>query len=142
MGTFHAMCLSSHQESVAMQNHSGRLVRSLLLTVLSTILVAGALSAQGMRMSPQERAAALKDSLGLDSLQTSKVTAIYKESQDAMMDAMQSGTGDRDAMRATMQDITKKADEKVKALLNDAQKKKFEEMIKNRPARGPRMRRN
>lgn len=119
-----------------------RLVRR--LTLLSLMLVIGIVSAgaQGMRMSPESRAKALKDSLALDSTQTAKVTAIYKESQDAVMEAMQSGTGDRDAMRATMMEITKKADDKVKALLNADQKKKFEEMVKNRPARGPRMRSN
>lgn len=125
-----------------MQNTPGRFLRSLFLMVLATIVVVSSLSAQGMRMSPGERAKALKDSLSLDSVQTVKVTAIYKESQDSIMNAMQSNTGDRDAMRATMMDITKKADEKVKSLLNDTQKKKFEEMIKNRPARGPRMRGN
>ena len=125
-----------------MQNPSDRFLRSLLITVLTTIVVVGSLSAQGMRMSPEDRAKAVKDSLALDSAQTAKVTAIYKESQDAFMNAMQSGTGDRDAMRATMQDITKKADEKVKALLNESQKKKYDEMIKNRPTRGPRMRGN
>jgi Spy/CpxP family protein refolding chaperone len=102
----------------------------------------GTLGAQGMRISPEERAKALKDSLSLDSAQTAKVTAIYKESQKAIMDAMQNGSDDRDARRATMMEITKKSDDNVKALLTDPQKKKFEEMIKNRPARGPRMRPN
>ncbi len=123
------------------QHHEG-LVRQCIL--LSMILVFGVVTAgaQGMRMSPEDRAKALKDSLALDSTQTAKVTAIYKESQAAVMDAMQNGTGDRDAMRATMMEITKKADDKVKALLNAEQKKKFDEMVKNRPARGPRMRSN
>ena len=125
-----------------MQNQSGRFLRSLSHIVIATILIVGTLSAQGMRVSPEVRAQALRDSLALDSTQTTKVTAIYKESQDAMMNAFRSGTGDREAMRGTMQEITKKADEKVKALLNDNQKKKYEEMIKNRPARGPRMQRN
>ncbi|MCU0454421.1 MAG: hypothetical protein MUE68_12270 [Bacteroidetes bacterium] len=109
---------------------------------LCSVVVVGALSAQGMRASPEERAKMLKDSLALDKAQTVKVTAIYKESQDAMMSAFQNASGDREAMRGTMQEITKKADEKVKALLNETQKKKFEEMIKNRPARGMRPRGN
>jgi len=117
-------------------------VRFLFVAICSSVLLITSLSAQGMRMSPESRAQALKDSLALDSSQAVKVIAIYKESQAAVMSAMQSGTGDRDAMRATMQEITKKADDKVKALLNAEQKKKYEEMLKNRPARRPRMRSN
>jgi aldehyde:ferredoxin oxidoreductase len=114
----------------------------LLLVVACVVMMFGTLSAQGMRMSPEERANALKDSLSLDSVQTKQVVAIYKESQQAMMNAFQSSSGDREAMRGTMQEITKKADDKVKALLNDGQKKKFEAIIKNRPARGMRSPRN
>jgi hypothetical protein len=113
-----------------------------LALVVSSVMVVGVLSAQGMRISPEERAKALKDSLGLDADQTSKVVTIYKESQKSIQDAFQNASGDRESMRGTMQEITKKADEKVKALLNDTQKKKFEEMIKNRPQRGMRPPRN
>lgn len=120
---------------------SRRLRRLFALALTSLVIVAGSF-AQGMRMSPEDRAKMLKDSLALDKAQTEKVTAIYKESQDAMMNAFQSASGDREAMRGTMQEITNKADEKIKALLNDTQKKKFEEMIKNRPQRGMRPPRN
>jgi hypothetical protein len=92
--------------------------------------------AQMMRMSPEERGKALKDSLALDSVQTAKAVAVFKESQKAIGEAFQDAAGDREAMRATMTEIAKKADDKIKAFLTDAQKKKYEEMIKNRPARG------
>lgn len=120
----------------------GRIMRRIVVLALGSIVVAAVLSAQGMRISPEERAKALKDSLNLDSVQTVKVAAIYKESQKSMQDAFQNATGDRESMRGTMQEITKKADDKVKALLNDTQKKKFEQMIKNRPQRGMRPPRN
>lgn len=120
----------------------GRIMRRIVVLALGSIVVATVLSAQGMRISPEERAKALKDSLNLDSVQTVKVAAIYKESQKSMQDAFQNATGDRESMRGTMQEITKKADDKVKALLNDTQKKKFEQMIKNRPQRGMRPPRN
>jgi hypothetical protein len=115
--------------------------RSIALALTSLVIVAG-LSAQGMRISPEDRAKMLKDSLALDKSQTEKVTAIYKESQDAIMNAFQSASGDREAMRGTMQEITKRTDEKIKALLNETQKKKYDEMIKNRPQRGMRPPRN
>ena len=117
-------------------------MKKCLLLLAALVLTVGSLSAQGMRMSLEDRAKALKDSLSLDSVQTKKVVAIYKESQEAMRAAFENAGDDREAMRGTMQEITKKADDKVKALLNDAQKKKFEEMIKNRPVRGMRPRSN
>jgi hypothetical protein len=110
----------------------------MLLGILAGLVVVASLSAQRMMMSPEDRAKTLKDTLSLDSVQTSKVVAIYKDSQKAMQDAFQNAGDDREAMRNTMQEITKKADDRIKALLNDKQKTKFEEMIKNRPQRGMR----
>lgn len=117
-------------------------MRRVVALALSSVVVAVAVSAQGMRITPEERAKSLKDSLNLDSAQTVKVVAIYKESQKSMQEAFQNASGDRESMRGTMQEISKKADDKVKALLNDTQKKKYEEMIKNRPQRGMRPPRN
>jgi protein CpxP len=116
---------------------SGMLMTALMVAGLTAVT-----SAQMMRMSPEDRAKALKDSLALDSTQTAKAVVVLKEAQKAMTDVFQSGSDDREAMRASMTDISKKADEKIKAFLTDAQKKKYEEMIKNRPARGMRPRNN
>ena len=93
-------------------------------------------SAQFMRMTPEERAKILKDSLALDSVQTVKVTAIFTESSKQMQDAFQSGGGDRDAMRETMTKITAGSDKKIEALLTKEQLAKYEVMKKNRPMRG------
>ncbi len=114
------------------QNHIVRI----FAIVLFMLGAASMAQAQMMRMSPEERAKALKDSLALDSVQTAKAVAVFKESQKAIGEAFQDAAGDREAMRATMTEIAKKADDKIKAFLTDAQKKKYEEMIKNRPARG------
>lgn len=117
-------------------------MKRIIVIAMAVFMAFNMLSAQGMRMSPEERAKALKDSLSLDSVQTAKVVAIYKESQKAMQDAFQNASGDRESMRSTMQELSTKTDEKVKALLNDTQKKKYAEMIKNRPQRGMRPPRN
>jgi Spy/CpxP family protein refolding chaperone len=93
-------------------------------------------SAQFMRMSPEERAKILKDSLGLDSAQTVKVTAILTESQGQMRDAFQSGGGDRESMRDTMTKITAKTDSKIEAVLTKEQGVKYEAMKKNRRPMG------
>lgn len=96
---------------------------------------------QRMRMSPEDRAKVLADSLALDSTQTAQVVAIYKDQQDAMQKVREDNQGDFDAMRAAMTDLRTKTEEKIKAVLNDTQKAKYEEMLKNRPMggmRGPR----
>ena len=103
-----------------------------------TLTVASVLSAQGMgmqrmRMSPEQQATVLKDSLGLDSTQTAKVTAIYKEQQDEVAKIREKSQGDFQAMREAMTEMRKKTDDKIKAVLTDAQKTKYEEMLKNRP---------
>lgn len=117
-------------------------MKRFMMVAMTLFVALATMSAQGMRMSPEDRAKALKDTLNLDSAQMAKVVTIYRESQKAMQDAFQNASGDRESMRGTMQEITKKADDKVRALLNDTQKKKFEEMIKNRPPRGMRPPRN
>jgi len=113
--------------------------RTVVGIIAVAMIVLGSIAssnAQMMRISPEERAKALKDSLALDSVQTAKAVAVFKESQKAIGEAFQDAAGDREAMRAAMTEIAKKADDKIKAFLTDAQKKKYEEMIKNRPARG------
>ncbi len=120
-----------------------KVVRSVGSIVVLMLVLAAIASAQGMRrMSPEDRAAMLKDSLALDSAQTAKVVKIYKDAQVQMQDAFQSNQGDREAIRAAMQEIGKKTDESIKAVLTDAQKAKYEQMLKNRPMRGMRGRRN
>jgi hypothetical protein len=108
----------------------------LLLGIL-TLMVASVLSAQGMgqrmRMSPEQQATVLKDSLGLDSAQTAKVTAIYKDQQDQMAKIRDTNQGDFQAMRDAMTGLRTKTEEKIKAVLTDAQKTKYEQMLKNRP---------
>ncbi len=125
-----------------MQSNVVRVARSAGSVLLLVLALASIGMAQGRRMSPEDRASMLKDSLALDSAQTAKVTAIYKEAQAAMTDAFQSNQGDRESMRSAMQDIAKKTDEKIKAVLTDTQKAKYEQMIKNRPMRGMRGRGN
>ena len=118
-----------------MKAFSGKLLAFAALLGLSLLAVPTA-SAQFMRMSPEERAKILKDSLALDSAQTVKVTAIMTESQGKMRDAFQAGNGDRDAMRETMTKITGDTDKKIEALLNKDQLAKYEVMKKNRRPMG------
>jgi hypothetical protein len=110
----------------------------LLIGILSAIVVSGLIAQpqQRMRMSPEDRVKALKDSLSLDSTQVTKVLAIYKWQQDEGAKLREASQGDFASMRTAMQDLNAKSDEKIKGVLTDVQKKKYEEMIKNRPVRG------
>ena len=114
--------------------------------VLSAALLASVVffqsrsDAQFRRMSPDDRAAALKDSLGLDSNQVLKVKKIYQDAQAQMQTAMESNQGDRDAIRSAMTTINDKTDVSIKELLTADQKTKYEAMVKNRAAMRNRMR--
>lgn len=101
--------------------------------VLALVSVSSGQGMQRMRMSPQERAKMLADSLALDSTQTAQVVAIFKGQQDQMGKIREQNQGDFEAMRGAMTDLRKKTDDKIMAILTESQKTKYEEMIKNRP---------
>lgn len=103
-----------------------------MLAVMITAL-SNAQRMQGMRMSPEERAKMLTDSLALDSTQTAQVKAIFKDQQASMDKIREDSQGDRETMREAMMDLRKKTDDKIMAILTDAQKTKYQDMIKNRP---------
>lgn len=105
-------------------------------SALRTVLVASCLFAltaasfsQG-RMEPAERANMLKERLSLTDEQTKKVTEIFSASRDEMMKLRDASGEDRDAMRAGMQEIRKKTDAKIVALLTEKQKKEFDKLRK------------
>ena len=108
----------------------------LLFSVALTIgVAASSASAQGMmRATPEERAQALKDSLGLNDDQAGSIISIFKsmsEKRQAMMDSLD----DRDARREAMMKLMSETDQKIEALLTPDQKDKYEVMKKEREAR-------
>src|SRR5512140_2368363 len=84
---------------------------------------------RGMMMSPEQRTARLSEELSLTDDQKAKVQKIYEDQQKEMAD-MQGAT--REERMAKMQ----ATNEKIKGVLNDDQKKKFDEM-QQRMRRGP-----
>lgn len=99
-----------------------------------TFMIAAASNAQRMqRMTPEERAKVLADSLALDSTQTAQVVTILKGQQDAMGKIREDKQGDFEAMRGAMTDLRKKTDDKIMGILTESQKAKYQDMIKNRP---------
>ncbi len=90
--------------------------------------------AQGMRMSAEDRAKALKDSLGLSDKQMEQVVGILKE-MGSKRQALADSIEDRDARREAMMSLMAKSDEKIESVLTKDQKEKYEVMKKEREAR-------
>jgi len=103
------------------------------ILTLTFATVSNAQRMQRMRMTPEERAKVLADSLALDSTQTAQVVSIFKDQQDQMQKIREDNQGDFEAMRGAMTDLRKKTDDKIMAILTDTQKAKYQEMMNNRP---------
>ncbi len=88
--------------------------------------------AQGMRMSPAERAEQLAKRLDLNEEQKAQVTRIYESSQNNMREKMPNLMGDREAMRKAMQEVTVKTDKEIEKILTKEQLKKYSEWKKER----------
>ena len=113
--------------------------RSLIpfVAVLVALLVisSSSLFAQGMRMTPQERADTLKVRLSLTDTQTKQVVKIYEQQQLDFEKARNASSGDREAMRAAMTKIVQKTDANIEKLLDEKQLKKYEAFKKERMER-------
>jgi|WetSurMetagenome_2_1015567.scaffolds.fasta_scaffold909316_1 Spy/CpxP family protein refolding chaperone len=110
-----------------------KLAFAISVLTLMCVLTASAQRMQRMRMTPEERAKVMADSLSLDSTQTAQVTVILKDQQDAMQKIREDNQGDFDAMRGAMTELRKKTDDKIMTILTDVQKTKYQDMMKNRP---------
>ena len=105
----------------------------LSIMFLATVSFATAQQRQGQgqrqQMSPEERAKVqterLEKLLSLTADQKTKVHAIELEIGKEMTAQRQKAQGDREAMRAAMQEVNKKRDAKYKAVLTADQYKKY-----------------
>jgi len=84
----------------------------------------------GMMMSPEQRTTRLAEQLSLTDEQKTKVQKIYEEQQKDMQ-GMQGAS--REERMAKMQ----ATNDKIKAVLTDEQKKKFDDMQQRMRQRGP-----
>ncbi|HTY59001.1 MAG TPA: hypothetical protein VMF59_09290 [Bacteroidota bacterium] len=106
-------------------------VLTLALLVLGVSL--NLADAQGrMRMTAEQRAARLKDSLALSDEQVAKLLPIFQESDRLRADAFSSAGDDRDARMAAMRKIGDETDARIDSILTGTQKAKYDEMKKNR----------
>lgn len=78
--------------------------------------------------------------LNLTEEQQKKMQAI-QEAQTAdmrkMLEELRNGGGDREGLRAKFTEMREKFDKQREAILTDAQKKKYQELLQNRPQRRP-----
>jgi Spy/CpxP family protein refolding chaperone len=106
------------------------------LLTLAVVLLAGSLSVsqaqQRMRMTAEQRAGRLKDSLALSDDQVGKIVTIFQESDRQRQDAFASAGDDRDARMAAMRKVMDAADARIDSVLTGTQKAKYEEMKKQR----------
>ena len=103
-------------------------------------MFSGIAQAQRTRMTPEDQAKALKDSLGLTADQTTQITIILTDAREETTALMSKNNDDRDAMRTSMQAIQKKTDKQIKAVLTDEQAKKYDALMVARHARIQQMR--
>ena len=108
-----------------------------LLFALVTLFVFTTLTAQPQRRTPEERTKQLTEQLSLDKKQQAKVLEIYKENdkkREAMFSDMQ-GSGDRDAAREKMMKLLEETDKQIEKILTKDQKKKYDDLKKERTNR-------
>ena len=113
---------------------------SAALLSLAVLFLAGSLSLsraqQGVRATPEQRSARLKDSLALSEDQVAKLLPIYQESDKKREAAFAAAGDDRDARMAAMRSVMDSTDTKIESILTDSQKAKYEDMKKRRIERG------
>lgn len=112
-----------------------RITVGIVLACAALFFVSASMPAQKrMRMSVEDQVKILKDSLKLTGDQVTKITKILEDQREERTTAMSENKGDRDAMRATMQEIAKKTDGKIKKVLTEDQAVTYDRMVKERRA--------
>lgn len=84
------------------------------------------------RMSPEDRAARLKELLDLTDEQTKKVEQIYKKSQEKMSEMREQFQGDRSQMREKMMENQEETTKKIEEILYEDQITLFREYQEER----------
>ncbi len=92
-------------------------------------------SAQPRMDSPKDRAGNLKERLALNDSQTAAITKIFEESQHDMRKLFDMRGGDRDSIRAMRMTMMKQVDDRIDSVLTSDQKKKYDDLRKERRGR-------
>ena len=111
-----------------------RITSGLVLIMGIAVIFSSLAQAQPQRMSVEGRVKILKDSLKLSDEQSNKITKILEDQREEMTTAMKDIRDNRDSMQTVRQEIMKKTDENIKAVLTENQAKKYDDMLKARRA--------
>jgi septal ring factor EnvC (AmiA/AmiB activator) len=109
-----------------------RMTAALVFLLGVPMLLSSTAQTQPQRVSVEEHIKILKNKLKLGDEQTKKVTAILEDQREEITTAMNDNRGDRQAMYAAVQEITKKTDNKIKEILTEKQVKAYDKTIKDR----------
>ena len=120
-------------------------ILGLVLTMALMAVSAGAAQYQGGGpggpsgrrgpMSPDDRLKQMTKQFDLTADQQSKIKPILVDQQKQMDDLRNNSTGDRQSMREQMMKIQQDTNTQIRALLDDKQKDKFDQMEKDRQDR-------
>jgi protein CpxP len=88
-----------------------------------------------MQMSPDEQLKRMTKDFGLTADQKSKIKPILVDEQKKMEDLRNDSGGDRQARREKMMQIRQDRNDRVRAVLDEAQKEKFDKQEQEREAR-------
>lgn len=103
----------------------------LIIFLFSTLNCSDSQNFQG-RMTPEERAAQLKERLDLTDDQTKKVEQIYRESQEKISEMRDQFAGDRSQMRENMMEQRHEINRKIEEILYDDQIGLYREYLEER----------
>ena len=107
------------------------------VALCSAALCSVPMLAQGMRMTPEARVAAIDKAVTLTADQKTKITALYDADMKKMMDLRASGE-DRSTMMPKMMAMRSDENTQIKAMLTDDQKPKFDAYVVALPQYGQR----
>ena len=92
------------------------------------------------RFSPEERTAQLTEELDLSDSQAKQIKEILTEQQENFSKMRDEFSGDRSEMMMAMREMREEFDGKIKEILDEEQKEKYDELQAERRERGRRYR--
>jgi protein CpxP len=129
---FHTLLSNQSRKDKPMFITIKQMTGALVLLIGVPMLLSTVAQAQLQRMSVEERVKTLKDKLKLSDEQTKKVTILLEDQREEATTAMNDYRGDRKAMRAVVQEIMKKTDDKIKEVLTEEQVSTYDKMMNAR----------